>query len=159
VRHAAGKPRGGTQKVRRGRTLQLIRSRLMKWPTYTSAIVIEGRPAVTLIDLQKSVCRRFGADFFRCDESLKLGISRNFDPRHFPINGLRHPPEGDTTGWYIWSGENFSEEPGFFVPWHAKHLHGRYPEIAEYLGLAPGWRFLIAPGHEDVWFDATLLNV
>lgn len=60
---------------------------------------------------------------------------------------------------YIWSGENFSEEPGFFVPWHAKHLHDRYPEIAKYLGLAPGWRFLIAPGHEDVWFDANLLNI
>lgn len=22
----------------------------------------------------------------------------------------------------------------------------------------PGWRFLIAPGHEDVWFDASLLG-
>ena len=31
--------------------------------------------------------------------------------------------------------------------------------FAEMLGLGPGWRFLIAPGHEDVWFDANLLNV
>lgn len=26
------------------------------------------------------------------------------------------------------------------------------------LGLAEGWRFLIAPGHEDVWYDASLLD-
>jgi hypothetical protein len=114
---------------------------------------------MTLTDLQKSVCRRSGASFLQSDEFLKLGISRDFDPRHFPINGLRHPPEGDTVGWYIWSGENFSEDPGFFVPWHVKHLYDRYPDIAEYLGLAPGWRFLIAPGYEDVWFDESLLNI
>ena len=28
-----------------------------------------------------------------------------------------------------------------------------------YLGLAPGWRFLIAPGYEDVWYDEKLLLV
>ena len=25
-------------------------------------------------------------------------------------------------------------------------------------GLPPGWRFLIAPGHEDVWYDGSLLD-
>jgi hypothetical protein len=25
--------------------------------------------------------------------------------------------------------------------------------------LGPAWRFLIAPGYEDVWFDPSLLNV
>lgn len=114
---------------------------------------------MALGDVQNTVCRKFGASFLQCDELLKLGIGRDFDPRRFPINGLRHPPEGDTTGWYIWSGEDLSEEPDFFVSWHAKHLYDRYPEIAKYLGLAPGWRFLIAPGHEDVWFDANLLNI
>jgi hypothetical protein len=29
----------------------------------------------------------------------------------------------------------------------------------KYLGLAPGWRFLVAPGYKDVWFDAKLLNI
>ncbi len=108
---------------------------------------------------QKDVCRRFGATFLQCDESLKVGIGKTFDPLQFPINGLRHTPSADTTGWYIWSGQKYSEEPDFFVPLHAKHLHDRYPEIIRYLGLGPGWRFLIAPGHEDVWFDANLLNV
>jgi hypothetical protein len=33
------------------------------------------------------------------------------------------------------------------------------PEIVKYFGLGPGWRFLVAPGHEDVWFDPILLEV
>jgi hypothetical protein len=28
----------------------------------------------------------------------------------------------------------------------------------KYFGLEPGWRFLLAPGYEDVWYDATLLD-
>ncbi|WP_434048948.1 MULTISPECIES: immunity protein Imm33 domain-containing protein [Sorangium] len=27
-----------------------------------------------------------------------------------------------------------------------------------FLGLPPGWRFLIADEHEDVWKDPSLLN-
>ncbi|OLT22119.1 hypothetical protein BJF81_13360 [Ornithinimicrobium sp. CNJ-824] len=32
------------------------------------------------------------------------------------------------------------------------------PEPSEMLGVAPGWRFLIAPGYEDVWCDPSLLS-
>jgi hypothetical protein len=69
-----------------------------------------------LSDLQKHICRKFGADFLECDEYLKIGISRDFDRGHFPINGLRHPPESNTTGWYIWSGETFSDASDFLRP-------------------------------------------
>ena len=31
-------------------------------------------------------------------------------------------------------------------------------EVLPYLGLAPGWRFLLAPGHVDVWFDPATLE-
>lgn len=45
-----------------------------------------------------------------------------------------------------------------FVVWHTKHLYERCPEIAKYLDLPPGWRFLLAPSYEDAWFDVNLLN-
>ena len=109
-------------------------------------------------EIQRDTCRRFGASYLGCDAHMKVGISRNFDQRQLPIHGLRHPPAGDTSGWYIWSGE-YSDNPSFFVPVHAVHMRERCPTIIKYLGLGPGWRFLSAPGHEDVWFDASLLNV
>ena len=75
-----------------------------------------------------------------------------------PVHGLRHPPEGDTTGWYIWSGE-FLEDPDFFEPFHVAHLSKDVPLVVPYLALPPGWRFLLAGGHEDVWHDESLLKV
>ena len=86
-------------------------------------------------NVQKEACKKFGANFLQCAEFLKIGISKDFDPRQFPINGLRHPPSGDTTGWYIWSGEKYSEELDFFVPLHAKHLHDRCPSIVKYWSM------------------------
>ena len=75
-----------------------------------------------------------------------------------PLNGLRHLPEVGTTGWFIWAGESLSSDPEFFQPLHVQHLLDWCPDVIPYLGLPPGWRFLIAPGHEDVWFDQTLLH-
>lgn len=67
-------------------------------------------------------------------------------------------PVGDTTGWYIWAGGEMSEDPNFFVPLHVSHLQEWCPSAVRYLDLPPGWRFQIAPGHEDVWFDPELLT-
>lgn len=39
------------------------------------------------------------------------------------------------------------------------HLDQLCPEIQKFLGLPPGWRFLIAENYEDVWFDISLLDV
>jgi hypothetical protein len=113
----------------------------------------------SLSNAQREICLKFGASSLPSEGGLKVGISRTFHPKQFPLNGLRHPPEGDTTGWYIWSGEQFSTDPEFFVPLHVFHLNDTCPEIVKYLGLGPGWRFLVAPGYEDVWFDPNLLNI
>ncbi len=76
----------------------------------------------------------------------------------WPLHGLRHPPIGTSTGWYVWSGE-LSEKDDFFRPWHANHLIDQVPEVELLLALPPGSRFLIAPGYEDVWEDPALLDV
>lgn len=74
------------------------------------------------------------------------------------MNGLRHPPANGTCGWYIWAGEELSKSADFFQPLHVEHLAERCPLALTFLALPPGWRFLIAPGQEEVWFDATLLQ-
>ena len=33
------------------------------------------------------------------------------------------------------------------------------PEVLEFLGLPPGYRFLLAIDYVDVWYDPSLLNV
>jgi hypothetical protein len=62
------------------------------------------------------------------------------------------------TGWFIWAGEQMSDDPDFFQALHLAHLHEWRPEIVKFLGLPPGWRFLKAGEFEDVWFDQDLLE-
>ena len=76
----------------------------------------------------------------------------------WPVHGLRHPAEGDTSGWYVWTGD-FIEADDFFHAWHVGHLVDAVPQLAHLLELPAGSRFLIAPEHEDVWTDSSLLEL
>lgn len=109
---------------------------------------------------QKNICAKYNCEYSPIDDQLKLGISRNFNINQMPINGLRHPQENDTCGWYLWSGEEYSEDPDFFVPVHVFHIKEKYPEIYNYLALPEGHRFLLGEdNYEDVWEDSSLLNI
>ena len=108
---------------------------------------------------QRAVCDRYGAPFVAAPAHLKVGVAKNVRDGGLPLNGLRHPPAGDTAGWYIWAGEELSTNPDFFLPVHIDHLKELCPAALRFLGLAPGWRFLVAPEYEDVWQDVSLLDV
>lgn len=107
---------------------------------------------------QRAFCRERNAHFVNAPSDSKLGFALVTEGTR-PMNGLRHPPAGDTNGWYIWFGEELSTAPDFFAPLHAAHVYERYPESIRLLGLAPGYPFILDKGYLDVWFDGALLNV
>jgi hypothetical protein len=107
---------------------------------------------------KREVCDRYRVTSVPAPGHLKVGVARNVRTGLQPINGLRHPPEGDTTGWYIWAGGEPSTDPDFFEPLHVEHLGEWCDPVLPFLQLPPGYRFQIAPGHEDVWADRTLLD-
>lgn len=108
-------------------------------------------------DAQADVCARFGVQPMAPLSDEKVGVSRSVREGVTPINGMRHQPQQGTTGWFIWAGDELSDDPEFFVPLHAEHLAQWCPQVLPYLALPPGWRFLIAPDYEDVWSDDSLL--
>jgi len=59
----------------------------------------------------------------------------------------------------IWCGKEFSDAAEFFAPLHASHVYEDYPHVAKFLGLPPGYRFLLAGDYVDVWFDESLFKV
>lgn len=106
------------------------------------------------------VCERFGATPDVPMPDSQVGVARNLrDSQTWPLNGLRHPPETGTSGWYLWRGDELGRTDDFFQPLHAEHLAEWSPDVLAYLALPPGWRFLLAPDHEDVWYDETLLDI
>ena len=109
--------------------------------------------------LQLAKCQKYHTEPYPISDDQKLGIALNVRTDLQPLNGLRHPAAGDTCGWYLWAGEELSKSPDFFVPIHVAHMDGWRPDAISFLQLPPGWRFIIAPGYEDVWFDDSLLEV
>ena len=61
--------------------------------------------------------------------------------------------------WFLWSGEEPSADPNFFSNVHTHHLMELRPAVLDFLGLPPGYRFLLATDYVDVWYDPSLLNV
>ena len=110
----------------------------------------------TMCNDQRNVCQRFGAEYMPPEASQKVGISLG-SLETVPLHAVRLIPENGTCGWYIYGGEN-STDADFYQPLHVAHLVERCPNIVPYLALPPGWRVLLAPDYEDVWFDGELLK-
>lgn len=120
-----------------------------------------GVPEITsmsdITSLQKDLCTARGYEYVPVSLDSMLGFAAKTQGQT-PVNGLRHAPTGDTNGWYVWCGQELSQEPDFFDPLHTQHLLERCPEAIRFLALPPGCRFFVAGDYVDVWFDESLLK-
>ena len=95
----------------------------------------------------------------QCRSRVRRSVSRSAALGRSPSTACVIPQKEIRTGWYIWCGE-YWEAPDFFSPLHVEHISDYLPAVAEYLSLPPGYRFLIdGASYEDVWFDASVLEV
>lgn len=110
------------------------------------------------MEMQIETCVKYGVNCVPSPSHLKVGIARNVKDGVLPVNGMRLRPDEGTTGWFIWAGDELSQAPDFFVPLHVSHLNEWSPRVIKFMGLPPGWRFLVSDGYEDVWEDKSLLE-
>jgi len=106
---------------------------------------------------QQAICNKYNVEAISLSGNKKLGIALTTIGLS-PINGVRHNIENDTCGWYIWCGEELSEDSDFFKPLHVNHINEYLPTIEKYLALPVGYRFLVAEDCEDVWYDDAIKN-
>jgi len=106
---------------------------------------------------QVALCRKYGQSCMVPTPDTKLGFALGTRGL-VPLNGLRHPPTGDTNGWYHWCGEELARAADFFSPMHTAHVKDKCLEALQFLGLPPAHRFLVAGEYVDVWYDPTLLE-
>lgn len=100
---------------------------------------------------QNAICQRFGSAFVVPAATDKLGIAlQTLDL--LPLTAVRLKPENGTCGWYIHGGE-YAADDDFYQPLHVVHLAELCPQILPYLALAPGFKVMLAPDFEDVWYE------
>lgn len=95
---------------------------------------------------QEAFCREHAVECVATSIGDRVGYAASTESL-LPVNRLRHPAAGGTSGWYIWCGEEFSQASDFFAPFCASHVCERHPELRKRMGLPPGYRFLLAPGY------------
>ena len=69
---------------------------------------IASRKAVLSMSIPEKefeICQRFGSSVQTPEPDQKVGIALSTLSLK-PLNALRHQPEGETCGWYIWGGKN-----------------------------------------------------
>lgn len=109
------------------------------------------------IEPQKQLCQQHQAAWSPINKKSYIGIGGDLVKE--PLNGLRHPSQQGTTGWFIWAGD-YSEREDFFKPLCAEHLLQLKPQLIKFLGLPAGFRFLTDnDGYIDIWKDEKLLEV
>jgi hypothetical protein len=107
---------------------------------------------------QRTICRDRSTDFVPPLPGTKVGIALQTLGR-LPIHGARVLPTESTCGWFIFSGDEASEAVDFYQPLCVEHLGKYCPAVLPFLGLPPGWRFMIdGLGFMDVWQDDELLS-
>ena len=120
-----------------------------------------GRPRhLALSADQREICRRFAVEPVPPRPSTMVGIAVSRPRELQPLHALRHPVVGTSNGWFVWRGGDIPQEDDrFFEPMHVEHLAEHVPELVPYLALPPGWRVLLAPDYEDVWYDEDVPGV
>jgi hypothetical protein len=106
--------------------------------------------------LQRSFCRDKGLACVIAPPDSILGYAVATEGCS-PVHGLRLQATIDNNGWYLWYGE-YSTSESFFSPVHVKHLFPNHALVIQLLGLPPGYRFLMAENHLDIWYDPSLLR-
>jgi len=79
---------------------------------------------------EHTVCQRAGAVPLAPRPRSKLGLALSTTGM-VPINGVRHMPTEETSGWYLWCGDELSGDPDVFAPVHVEHLAEYMPDVIE----------------------------
>lgn len=111
----------------------------------------------SIIDMQREVCKRFGATHYASDENNTVYFAGETQGL-LPVHGERVRGGENQSGWYVWCGGNRFDRDDFFQEMSVFEFAGRVPLAYSFLGLPPGFKFLVAGGHQRAWLEEGLLE-
>jgi hypothetical protein len=88
-------------------------------------------------EVQRRLCKDRQIPYLASPADSKTGFAL-VSKGKLPINGLRHTPGETTSGWFIWCGEQFLEQPDFL------HLYTHITSTKIALKLPSFWGYLLA---------------
>ena len=85
-------------------------------------------------------------------DSQMVVISKGIYEGVVPVEGVRYASPKHTSGWWLTTDE-YDGDINSLKTVHFKHVVENRPELAIYMALPVGYRFLLGGESEHVWFD------
>ena len=111
-----------------------------------------------LIDIQKKCCENYGSPHLPCESNQLVVVCNGVLKGKTQIEGVRYPSPIHMTGWWL-TTDDYDGNVDSLKNIHYKHIVKQLPQIAIYLGLPYGYRFLLGGDKEHVWFDENINEV
>jgi hypothetical protein len=107
---------------------------------------------------QQRCCADYGAEWSPPPSDFKVSIARSVLPCVGAFHGARRRPSEGDSGWYVWAGDEYSDDPTYFVHVSVASLREWCPSALKFLALPAGWRFEMSEDGERAWPDPQLLE-
>ena len=109
-----------------------------------------------LLEVQQKCCEHYSAQYTPVDEEQMVVISDGVY-EGLPLEGVRYPSPDHMSGWWLTTDE-YNGDTSSLKTVHYIHIVESRPEVAIYMALPPGYRFMLGGEQEQVWFDEEVAN-
>ncbi|WP_010604482.1 immunity protein Imm33 domain-containing protein [Pseudoalteromonas maricaloris] len=109
-----------------------------------------------VIKVQQECCENYRAQYTPVDEEQMVVISDGVY-EGLPLEGVRYPSPDHMSGWWLTTDE-YNGDTSSLKTVHFTHIVEHRPEVAIYMALPPGYRFMLGGQEEHVWFDEEVAN-
>ncbi len=106
---------------------------------------------------QQECCEHYSSNYTPTELEQLVVISDGIYEGAVPVEGVRYPSPSHMTGWWL-TTDNYNGDVDTLQSVHFRHIVEKRPELAIYMGLKPGYRFLLGGKDEHVWFDEKVAN-
>lgn len=106
---------------------------------------------------QRKCCEHFDAEFTSIEDTQMVAISEGIYEGVVPVEGVRYPSPNHMSGWWH-TTDDYDGNIDSIKTVHFSHIIEKRPELAIYMGLPNGYRFLLGNKEESVWFDEKVAN-
>ena len=103
-------------------------------------------------EFKSKCCVHYGADYLPPQMNQLVVISEGIYEGEVPVEGIRYASPEHMSGWWL-TTDLYNGDTETLKTVHYQHICDKRPDLAIYMALPYGYRFLLGGKEEHVWFD------
>ena len=104
---------------------------------------------------QRRCCEFYDENFTPVNLNQLVVISNGVLEGERPVEGVRYKSPSHMSGWWL-TTDQYNDDINTLKNIHFAHMILKRPDIAVYLALPFGYRFILGHENENVWLDTTI---